>query len=246
MTIRNFVSLVAALGAAAAIVTAHATWIAPVQPVLEMGKPVTVQVGNGHHFPDSESAVSPEGLDVFAVGPGGDRARLTASVSGKTLTARHHVQGPGTYRFVFVQDRGVMSRTPAGLKPGGKDQHPNATQSMKAYRSAVAYATTAGAKQSDLKPVGLKFELAPQRSADTVTVTLLQDGKPCAGAAVNSFWPGKDEQKAGTTDTSGKFVYHVPAGQKGQFLLTASHTEKAPAGAVFDTLSYSTALYLTW
>lgn len=243
---RSIPRLIVAPVAAAGVLLAHATWIAPVSPVLEKGRSATVQIGNGHHFPDSESAIGPDGLEAFVVNPGGARAKLGLSAAGKALSADYMVREAGTYRFVFVQDRGVISRTPTGLKPGGKDKNPGATQSMKSYRSAVAYATTAGARENDAKAVGLEFELVPVRSAGAVRITLLWKGKPCADATVNTYWPGKGEQKLGMTDANGTFLYSIPAGAAGQFLLTASYSEKAAPGAVYDALSYSTALYLSW
>jgi uncharacterized GH25 family protein len=246
MTFARIATLMAGLAAAAAILLAHATWIAPVPAVIEAGKSVTVQIGHGHDFPNSESVISRDALEIGVVAPGGARTRLTPSVSGKTLSATYDVKTAGTYTFTFAQDRGVTSRTPSGIKPGGRDKNPNATQSTKSYRSAVAYSTTRGAKMLETRPAGLKFELVPQRSAGAVTVTLLWNGKPCPGGTVNVYWPGKGEQKAGTTDAGGKFVYNAPPGAKGQFLLSAAHSAKAAPTAGYDTESYSTVLYLTW
>jgi uncharacterized GH25 family protein len=232
--------------ASAILLFAHATWVAPVAGPLEVGKTVTVQVGNGHTFPASETVVPNENLQMYAVAPSGSKSKLQPNPAGLFVAASYKVAEPGVHRFVFVQDRGVMSRTPQGLKPGGRDQNPGATQSMKMYRSAVAYAATSGAKSKSLPAVGLTFEMLPSRSGDSMTVTALLDSKPVSGAAIRAVWPAKPEQELGSTGSDGKFSYRIPQGASGQFLLVAALSEKAGSEAKYDTSSYSTALHLTW
>ena len=246
MITKNAIRLAIAIGGAAAILTAHATWIEPVPPILETRKAVTVEIGNGHGLGASESPLGQRGLEVFVIGPTGSRTKLTPAVAGNSLKAEHTIKEPGTHVFAFVQDRGLNSRTPGGMKKGGKDQNPDALEVVKAYRSAVAHAATKGAAPAAAKPVGLEFEMVPQRTAEGVTVTVLFGGKPRAGARINVLWPGKGEQKAGATGTDGKFVYRIPAGAKGRFLLAADFSEKAAAGAGYDNATYATAIYLTW
>jgi uncharacterized GH25 family protein len=235
-----------ALGIPAALLMAHATWIFPVHAVIEVGKPLMVQIGNGHDIAESESPLGQRGLEMFAVSPSGTRTTLTPAVSGNLLAAEYSAKEKGSYVFGFVQDRPISSRTPGGVKQGGRDKNPDATEVFKAYRSGLAYAATAGAQPQQGKAFGLVFELVPQRAADSVTVIATQNGKPCAGAAITVHWPGKGEAKAGKTGADGKFAYKIPAGAKGQFVIAASHSEKAAAGAGYDNASYATALYLNW
>jgi uncharacterized GH25 family protein len=225
---------------------AHVTWIAPVDAPLEVGKSAKVQIGNGHGFPESESALDPGNLKLFAVAPSGAKSDLTAVKAGAFLTADYTVREAGLHRIVIENNRGVVSRTPQGLKPGGRDQNPGATQSMKIYRSAIAYTGTAGASIGNPSPIGLSFELIPHRTKDAMAVTLLSYGKPCAGATISVFWPSRKQEDVGTTGADGKFTYRVPDGMKGQFLLAAAQSEKASAGEKYDTSDYATALYLTW
>jgi hypothetical protein len=225
---------------------AHATWIAPVEGPLEVGKSVEVQIGNGHAFPRSESALSPQNLKVFAVAPSGAKADLKPVKSGTFVTATYAVREAGMHRFVFVQDRGVMSRTPQGLKPGGRDQNPGATQSMKMYRAAVAYAGTPGADLAVRASLGLTFDVIPRRTKDSIIVTALLNSKPAAGAKIRAVLPGQKEQELGATGSDGKFTYRVPSGLNGPFLLVAAHSEKAGPGETYDNADYSTALHLSW
>ena len=240
------IRLSVAVCAAGAALFAHATWIAPVAGPLEVGKSAIVQIGSGHAFPRSESALSPQNLEVFAVAPSGGRTDLKPNKSGSLLTASYAVREPGMHRFVFIQDRGVVSRTPQGLKPGGRDQNPGATQSMRMYRAAVAYAGTAGADLAFRAPLGLTFEATPQRAKDSVIVSVFLNSKPVAGAKIRAVLAGQKEQELGATGSDGKFTYRVPAGLNGAFLLVAAHSEKTTAGEKYDNADYSNTLHLTW
>jgi uncharacterized GH25 family protein len=232
---------------AAAGLWAHATWITTVPPTLEPGQPVTVQIGNGHAFPASESALSTEDWEVFAVTPAGARQPLQPKAAGKVVTASFTPQQAGVYRFVMVRDRGLMSRTPQGLRPGGRDRNPNATQTLKLFRSAVAYAATTGAAAAPAPaPLGLVFEMLPERTATGFRIRVVESSKPVAGAKMFATWPGGKETSIGTTGADGTFTYSVPAGAKGPFLLEASFNGKGPTGEAYDARDYNATLQLVW
>jgi uncharacterized GH25 family protein len=235
----------AILLASYSVVYAHFVWIGPVSPQLKVGETVMIQIGNGHTFPASESAMSSEDLKVFALTPSGARTEIAASVSGKALSAQYEPKEEGMYRFAFVQDRGVMSQTTKGYLPGGKDHHPGAMRSFKSFRSAVAYAWTPDARFTQGKAVGIPFEMTAAKSGSGVVVTVLKDGKPASGVEISSVWPGQKEEKAGTSGADGRFTYNVPAGAKGPFLLLAN-IARPVQGATYQTENYNTALHLSW
>lgn len=236
----------ASMTGAATIAFAHFVWIGPVSPVLEKGKTARVQIGNGHEFPKSEAALSLENLKIFVEMPSGKRMDLQAAKEGTFLTAGFPVDETGTYRIAFIQDRGILSRTPAGMKPGGRDRNPTATQTMKLYRSAVAYAAAGGAVKPPAKPLGLTFEMTGQRSGNQMMLTVLQEGRPVANADIKVVWMGEHEKPAGKTGADGKFTYNAPAGAKGPMLLLASLQRKAGESLGYDTETFSTALHVSW
>ncbi len=229
-----------ALLLAAVPLLGHSTWIAVVPHPLVVGKAAKVQIGNGHQFPLSESAMGVDGLQMFAVAPSGARTTLQPHKEAAFVRSDYTVREAGLHRFAFVQDRGIVSRTPQGLRPGGRDKNPKALQALKMYRSAVAYSGTADKP----KPLGLTFELLGACSRDSLILTLLLNSKPLQGVGIGIVWPGGKEEKLGATGIDGTFTYRIPAGTKGPLLLEATHTENAPAGSPYDTSSYSTALYL--
>lgn len=224
---------------------AHFAWIAPVDPVLTVGKAARVQLGIGHELGVSESAPLLPGLQVYALSPAGAKTELQPAKSGLWVNAEYTPKEAGQHRLVFVHDRGIRSRTPKGMMDGGRDKNPTATQAFRGMRTAVAYALTAGAK-FEPKAAGLVYELIPQRTEKGVTVTLLLNGKPCAGGDVAVSWAGKKEVVLGKTGADGRMSYAVPAGAKGPFVILAEQPVATAKGSNYDTDNYETALYLNW
>jgi len=224
---------------------AHFSWIAPMAPLLAVGAVTKVQFGTGHALGTSESALPLDDLKAFALTPSGGRVDLVVAKAGLWLAADYAVKEAGQHRLVLSQERGARSRTPKGVKDGGRDKNPDATQAFRTVRTAVAYAFTAGAKM-DAKAVGIAYELIPERTAKAITFTLLRNGKPCAGGEVAVSWAGKKEVLLGDTGADGKMSYTIPAGAKGAFVVLAEQRVTAAKGANYDTDNYETALYLNW
>ena len=237
-------SLISAL-ALAALAFAHYTWIAPVTP-LEPGKTATVRIAHGHRFPASEEAINAAQVNLFAVAPSGAKVKLQAAKAGMEVTATYAVKEAGLHRIAFVQDRGVNSRTPKGMRPGGRDQNPDATAAYRSLRTAVSYAM-AGKGAGQTKPVGMEIELVGSYANGAWNLQLLKGGKPAAGVAVEVFLAGADKTSpVGVTDAAGKVSWRVPDGAAGPAMFAAEVRDTPPAGAKYDYVSYSTSLYVSW
>src|SRR5690606_25630542 len=130
----------------------------PVSAQLTMGEATEFRIGSGHTFPFSEAPLNAEHLKAFVLAPSGKRTDIPTSASGRFLSGRYTPTEDGMYRFVFVQDRGVMSQTTRGYLPGGKDKHPGARQSFRSFRSAVAYSFTPQSKFGKGQSAGIPFE----------------------------------------------------------------------------------------
>jgi uncharacterized GH25 family protein len=235
-----------AASAAAVIGFGHYTWIAPVAK-LETGKPSEIRIGHGHKFPESEEAINARQIDMFAVTPSGARVKLTPAPAANAVTASFTPPEAGAYRIAFVQDRGVSSRTPRGVKPGGRDQNPDATTASRTLRTAVAYAATAGVAVSSAKPLGLEIELSGTFHSGAWQLQLMKQGKPLADTPVEVFLAGAPKAvEAGKTGPDGKLRYQPPAGAKGPAVFIAEKKEPAPSGAKYDAVNYETSLYVSW
>jgi uncharacterized GH25 family protein len=226
----------------AASAFAHYTWIAPLSP-LEAGKTVVIQIGHGHKFPVSEEAINASQVELFVLAPSGARTQLKPASAGTAVTAPFTVKESGVHRVALIQDRGITSRTPAGVRPGGRDKNANAIQASRTLRTAVAYTGVV----SNIQPSGLEFELAGAYSGGAWNLRLLKSGKPVSGAAVEAFLSGASKAvPAGQTDAEGRVSFRPPAGSKGPAVFSVGSREPAPTGAHFDSTNYETSLHVSW
>jgi uncharacterized GH25 family protein len=229
----------------AGMAAAHFGWIAPVNPVLQIGVATPVKLGVGHELGISESAPPMAGLESYALAPSGARTPLRLATKGPWVVTEYTAKEAGQHRLVLTHDRGIRSRTPKGIVEGGRDKNPTATEAFRSVRTGVAYAATAGAKFAP-QAAGLVYELLPERTEKGLTVTLLLRGRPCAGGNVTVSWEGKKEVTVGTTGADGKTSYVAPAGAKGPVVVLAGQAMAAAKGAGYDKDNHQTALYLNW
>lgn len=245
MTHRTLLPLAGLTCAAAAF--AHYTWIATAPALLVVGKPATVQINHGHKFPVSEEAINAKQVDLFVVTPRGGKVKLEPAPGGSSVKAQFTPKDAGVYTIAFTQDRGISSRTPAGVKPGGRDNNPGAAQTYRNVRTAVVYAATS--KQSSLtgKPSGVDFELTGSLSNGAWNLQLTKTGKPVPGAAVEVFLTGEPKARpVGTTGVDGRITFKPAAGEKGPAMFSTTFREPAPTGAPYDFTNYGTSLYVSW
>jgi hypothetical protein len=236
-------------GAACGIAAwAHYTWIlTPDAAPLAVGQAATLQIGHGHHFPASEEAIHAGQLDLFVLTPSAARVKLAPAVSKSAVTASYTPREPGVYRIAMVQDRGIRSRTPQGVKPGGRDRNPNATQASRTLRTAVAYVSAGRGAVAAPPRVGLEAELTGELAQGVWRLRLWQLGKPRAGVSVEVFLAGTGKAAdAGQTGPDGGLTYRLPAAAKGPALFSATWREPAPPGAPFDFVNYETSLTASW
>ncbi len=229
---------------AGACAMAHLTWI--FAPALEVGKPATVQIGHGHEFPDSEEVVNASQIKAVAIAPSGARTDLKPSAAGKALSAPYTPKEPGLHRIAFVQDRGISSRTPTGVKPGGRDKNPTATQASRILRTGITYAAAGKPTAADGKPAGLEIELTGAFAKGVWTITLLKQGKPVPGAEVEVYLAGNHQPVHTAKTVAGGTITWKPAAAKGAALFAADWKEPAPAGANFDFTTCETSLSANW
>lgn len=223
---------------------AHHTWIAPAMGVLEVGKAAVIRICHGHEFPAGEEKISIANGEAYVLTPSGKRVKLEPVVNKGEVTAALTPGEAGFHRLVFSQDRGVSSRTPAGVKPGGRDKNPTATQASRTYRSAVAY-LVAGKGAEAPTPVGVEVELTGKPGQGSWELQLRRGGKPEPNVQVQAFLAGAQDATAiGNTDAAGKIRYRVPNGNAKPILFTAEWKANSAPGAAYDSTNYYTSLYV--
>lgn len=229
----------------ASLCLAHFTWVAPVSGPLQVGKPATIGILHGHRFPSGEEKIDIAGATVQAIPPSGKPLPLTLAAAADQVTAVYTPKEAGLHRIVYSQDRGVISRTPQGVKPGGRDKNPDAAQAFRSYRSSIAYLWAGNSRALAPKPVGVEFEITAARQADAWLLTVHASGKPVAGAEVTAFHAGaRDEVAVGKSDSQGTIRYKPAGGEAGPVLFSAGWKAQPPAGAAYDSINYATSLYV--
>jgi uncharacterized GH25 family protein len=239
----NFQRLAAAAFATALTAWTHYTWVSPVSD-LQAGKTVQIRVSHGDVFPNTEEAVNASQVKLFVVSPSGVRTDLKAASAGTFVAAPFTAKENGVHRIGFTQERGAMSRTPKGVKPGGRDKNSDATEAFTLTRT--------GTWQSgkSFKPTGLDVELGAEpdpKAAAAWNVQLLRKGKPLAGQKVQVVLSGADSATdVGVTNADGKVTWKGAPSAKAPVMFLCEFSEKTAAGNPVDANRFSTTLFLTW
>lgn len=223
----------------AALALCHCTWVVPEQSLV-VGKTSVIQIGHGHAFPRSEESIDAKQAELYVLTPSGARVDLKPAAVPGGVSAPFDVKQPGAHRIVMIQDRGVTSRTPAGVKPGGRDKNPDAATAARTFRTAVAHASTGAPGGDASKPLGLEVEMAATRTGDGWTIQVLKKGQPAAGVSVEAFAAGGAKAvELGKTGADGKVRYAAPTGR---VMFSAGFKDPMPAGSSYDTTNYETSL----
>ena len=198
-------------------------------------------VAHGDRFPHTDEAVNAAQVKLFVLAPSGARVDLKAVAEKIAVTADFTPREAGGHRIVFTQDRGSMSRTPAGVKAGGRDRNPNAAEAFALVRTGVSYVGVGG----PVAPAGLDLEITARLESGVWHLQLLRSGKPLAGETVRVLLKEhEDAATVGKTGTDGKLTYK-PVAAAGPLLFLAEVKEDV-SGMPIDFRTLSTSTYVSW
>lgn len=225
---------------------AHYTWLAPAPSTVKAGGTVTVLLANGHAFPAAEEPLKGVELKMKAVDPSGRPTVLTVADKGRGPEATFQTGHEGLYRVAGEYDRGVISRTPEGWKPGGRTAYPDASSILKSYNSFLCAVRTSGAALESSAPLGLAFEISWSRNGRKIAVLAAAGGKPVEGAEISVILGSGESKPMGKTDAAGRVEIEIPEAFRGPVLLSGSISKPAPAGSDYDAERLSSSYFLTW
>ncbi|HPW16813.1 MAG TPA: DUF4198 domain-containing protein [Candidatus Aminicenantes bacterium] len=225
---------------------AHYTWLSPAPSPARVGETVTVLLSSGHAFPESEEPVRGVELRMTLAGPSGASRALTPKDQGRGPEAAFKVEAEGVYRVAGEYDRGVISRTPEGWKPGGRAEHPGAASVIKAYNSFLCAVRTPAAALGSPEPLGLLFEVSWKVEGRKLVALATAQGKPAEGVEISAILGSGEAKPAGRTGRTGRAEIEVPESFKGSILLTGSLSKPMPAGSAYDEERLSSSCLLAW
>jgi len=267
MFIRTLVCL-ALVALAASRLGAHDFWLAAGNWAPASGTPVTITAGVGEHFPARTKFSSrPDWFDQWRViGAAGDISvgkdfLLTDMVMSTAVT----LPAPGAYLGVmrvtprtiemkgqeftdYLKEEGIETALAARQAAGETDKP---AKEVYARYAKVALRTGAGSGAHLTRPAGLRAEFVPESDPTTVhpgqtlTVQLLAEGKPVAGATVMAVTEGASGRSV--TDAGGRATLTID--REGAWLIKAVHMERLTGARAADgdwesywvTLSFHTA-----
>lgn len=208
---------------------AHIFWLLPEATVVEVGKPVQVDIGFGHRFPRDED-IKEERLQFIKVfGPDGQEAPL------KKLSLVKYEFTPtaaGTYAVVTQMLPGFVTRTPDGMKMQNKKGVPDANLCFRFDFAGKTLVSAGNNPQGFDQSVKSSLEIIPLKNTgdlnvgDEFPVRVLFQGKPVGGADIkvtHETWNDPKDpfiQKA-KTDAQGEF--RLKLDKPGKWLIVANH-----------------------
>ncbi|HET6897504.1 MAG TPA: DUF4198 domain-containing protein [Vicinamibacteria bacterium] len=229
--------------AAAAVASAHDTWMLPRAFHVAPGATVRLGLTSGMAFPRDESAIKPDRVARSGMRLGGRTVPLRAA-AGRHALALSGVAGPAGLATLFVE-----------LKPRTLDLTP---EQVEEYLEEIGATETAGPKwrarkdrrwresyvklaksfvavgdESDASwatPVGLSLELVPEsdpsrlRAGQGLVVRVLLDGAPLAGQPVGAVGP-RGSVPARPTDETGRVRFDLDAA--GPWLIRSTRLDEA-------------------
>ncbi len=196
----------------AAPVRAHDTWLVPSTFRPRPGAMVKLSIATSEAFPTSDGAVAADRVARFAVRAGGGEQQVTGyAVDGNFLVGSADAPAGGhMIAIAETKPRLIKLEAPqfneyirheelqhvnTARKAAGQSE----TMGREMYRKIAKTALCVGTQVDDAlyaRPFGLWLEIIPERSpcglraGDALTVRVLFDGKPLAGAHVAAGYEG--------------------------------------------------------
>jgi uncharacterized GH25 family protein len=211
----GLVALILGLTASAAL--AHDMWITVDQAM--PGKPLHIQVGYGHAFPQGGDTEKERLSATYVMGAQGKLETKPGQALDFLSTAP---LAKGSYVAVSGRTPQWYTKTPEGPKDAPKNQVPGALSCLRSAKYAKAVVNLGGAADDVSKPVGQTLEIVPLanpaaiKAGGELPVQVLFEGKPLANADVKATF-------AGFTKEGKDFAFATHADQEGKLMLKAWH-----------------------
>ncbi|MDX2036303.1 MAG: DUF4198 domain-containing protein [Isosphaeraceae bacterium] len=248
-TRRRFLVLLVVLAAFTGSATAHEMRVLVTRPVVQPGMKTVCFLSWGHLLPVDEltNADDLESYDLHK--PGGERVRLEAS--GRSLQEHEiAIERPGVSQIVAARKSASFTtytdaegktrfmrgdKKSATLPSGAK---PKSTSRFQAYSKAIVIS---GKPDPGVKftPIGHDLELQPVESPGAngypigkpVRVRVLRNGLPVPGVTVSAASTTLNPDGGASTkaDSGADGVVELELDEPGTWILSASHSQAAPA-----------------
>ncbi len=239
-------ALMLCLGLGSGAAWAHDLWITCQNA--HPNKPLNLELGYGHAFPQSQAVDASLVVTPYVVGPQG---KVETKSTGERRFVTTKPLTPGTYLVLSGRGAQWYTKSPTGTQHKPKDQVPEALRCVRSVKFAKAVVNLGGARGEVSQPVGQTLEVVPLvnpaglKVGQDLPVLVLFEGKPLPKALVLATFAGFSGRKntfafAAKTDKQGKAL--VRLWHPGQWLVTAKHKTPFADKAKCDHHLYAASL----
>lgn len=256
MTRRMLVTM-AVMGATGLPLAAHDFWLASENWTPAPGATVTITAGVGERFPTRTSFRYRENwlAEWRLIGPDGplpvsrefrrSEPVMAADVTlpqpgaylGVALVSAQTIEMKGQEFTDYLKEEGLEGIITARAAAGEADR---TTKERYARYAKIAIRNGAGSGAHLTRPAGLRAEFLPAvdptslKAGSSLTVQLMAEGRPVAGAAVSAVNGEKAERQQ--TDSQGRATFSI--NRDGAWLIKTVHMVRLPAGGEAEWESY--------
>lgn len=218
-----------------------------------VGEEVTVSLGYGHHFPETEFVKASKIERLYIIEPDGKEVPLEIKARGKdelVSPIKLKLDKSGTYLVVAERKKYFATKTAEGYKFQSKKGLKDVISSSWSEGDAKAIINVGEPSgQAFQKDIGQRFQIIPTndpgrlKEGDYLNVKIMLDGKPISTKAYATY--------AGFSDESGVFAYttgtkkgtaRVRMLESGAWLVKVSEKFPYPDAKEADTYSFTSSL----
>ena len=230
-----------------AIAFGHDTWIAPDRFTAKRGATITLHMTSGMEYPKLDHAIKPDRVARAVVIANGRRTSLTPFSSGHSLDFRMRLRTTGGHVIAVDLSPKEIELKPeqvaeyldeigagAALRDEWKNM-PEPKRWREVYtKHAKTFVRIGNADEAWRDAAGSTLEIVPLadptslRAGDTLTLQLLEDGKPLANFSVGVAHESDPKGTLQTTDGAGQTAVRLE--KSGRYLLRATHVRRANRG----------------
>lgn len=244
---KSALAVAIALVCAAALASAHETWILPSTMRVATGHPVTLSLTSGMSFPADSFAIDPKRVSRAEIRLNGKLEQLRGGRSRPTALRYTWIpRAPGIATIAVELGSKTLVLQPKLIEEYFQEIHagpsiraqwdsiPKPKQWRESYIKHATSFVRVGAPRGDsswASPLGLGLEIVPERDptvlveGDALPVRVLRRGAPLSGFAVGARREGQSTESFVTTDATGRVSVPLPGA--GRWLLFGTDLRRA-------------------
>ena len=214
---------------------------------ISSGDTLSIQVGRGQAFPESEEPVISEKLKLLVYSSGGSEYLLPLKKQERFWGSEYTVKREGAHLIVAAIEEDYWTKSGEKWFNLSKHKVPASKQSIAFWYLSKAVISQNNDNSLYRKDLGYSLEIIPLDNPALVKpgakmrLKVLFEGKPASGVPIESTYVGfskSPEFKMDTGLTNRDGIVEVPIRRNGLWYITAKKYTKEIGNIQYDTASY--------